>query len=101
QTCVQRSEIQTTMQDRRSEFDQLGEAGSTGRLLLFRLPTSVRREVGRRKLYGTFRKLRKHLRRSCLAHDGTSNIPTSPCDQRKRRARRVFPHRRVSRPKPI
>jgi threonine synthase len=59
----------------------------------------VRTGGDRCKLCSAFGEFRKHLRGAYCAHDGASNIPAGPCDQRERRARRVLPHRGVSRPK--
>ena len=51
------------------------------------LLSSVRSKLSRCRLHRPFGQFRKHLCRSCCAHDGTSDIPPRHCDQRERRAR--------------
>ena len=62
------------------------------------------RSAGRRskgQLRRPLGQLRQHLCRPCRPHDGPADRPSGPGHQRERRARRVLPHRRVPRARPV
>jgi hypothetical protein len=84
------------LQDRRGQLDQLGaRAGAGGVLLQGLLSRPPQPTTSRSRFAVPSGNFRQHLRRPHRAHDGPADRPPGAGHQRKRRARRVLPHRRL------
>ena len=92
----QRCRVQGRLRHRHGQLDQLGAGRGANRLLLQRL---AGRHQPRRPggfLRGALRQFRQHLRGLHRQAHGPADPPLDPGHQRKQRARRIFPHRRLS-----
>ena len=95
---VERPGVQARAPHRHGQLDQLGAAAS--RRSSTTSPATSRPRSSNdetRELRRAVGQLRQHLRRPRRAHDGPADRAARAGHQRERRARRVLPHRRLSR----